>query len=126
MPGYDDANFKPAAPIAIVTVRSPHTNVAVINVPMLLDTGADVTLLPRDRISTLVEMEKLVQHAQLVAFDGTKSTAPIVQLELEMLGKSFRGQFILIDGEYGILGRNILNSLTVLLDGPARSWSLNR
>ncbi|MGD9634632.1 MAG: hypothetical protein AB7G28_05060 [Pirellulales bacterium] len=93
---------------------------------MLLDTGADVTLLPRDRISTLVEMEKLVQHAQLVAFDGTKSTAPIVQLELEMLGKSFRGQFILIDGEYGILGRNILNSLTVLLDGPARSWSLNR
>lgn len=126
MPGYDDANFKPAAPIAIVTVRSPRTNATVTNVTMLLDTGADVTLLPRDRVSTLVEMEKLVQHAQLMAFDGTTSTAPIVQLELEMLGKSFRGQFLLIDGESGILGRNILNSLTVLLDGPARSWSLNR
>jgi predicted aspartyl protease len=126
MPAYDDRNFTPPAPIAIVTVRLPHTNAAVSNVPMLLDTGADATLLPRDRISTLIEIEQLAQHAQLVAFDGTKSTAPIVQLELEMLGKSFRGQFLLIDGDYGILGRNILNSLTIVLDGPAHSWNLSR
>ena len=125
MPGYDDTNFKPPAPIAIVTIRSPQTDATVSGVPMLLDTGADVTLVPRDRVSTLIDMDKLQQRIQLEAFDGTTSTVPVVQLELQMLGKSFRGQFILIDSDYGILGRNILNSLTVLLDGPARSWSLS-
>jgi hypothetical protein len=32
----------------------------------------------------------------------------------------------LIESEYGILGRNILNSLAILLDGPAQSWDLHR
>jgi hypothetical protein len=49
-----------------------------------------------------------------------------VQLELQLLGKSFRGQFLLTDGEHGILGRNILNSLAITLDGPAQTWDLKR
>jgi len=37
------------------------------------------------------------------AFDGTKSTSPAIVAELQFLGKSFRGQFLLIDGWHGVL-----------------------
>ena len=40
-----------------------------------------------------------------------------------MLGRTFRGQFLVIDEEVGILGRNILNALALLLDGPQQTWS---
>ena len=47
MPRYDDVRFSPPAPVAAVTVRVPLTGDAVADVPMLIDTGADVTLTPR-------------------------------------------------------------------------------
>ena len=93
---------------------------------MLLDTGADVSLLPKSHLAALVEMEPAIGEYELEAFDGTRSKSPVTQLELLFLGKSFRGQFLLIEGEYGILGRNVLNSLAILLDGPAQSWDLRR
>jgi predicted aspartyl protease len=126
MPEYDATSFKPPAPIAIVTILSPHTGANVSDVAMLIDTGADVTLLPRERVSHLVDVDQLREHYDLQAFDGTRSTAPVVQLELQLLGKSFRGQFLLTDGEHGILGRNILNSLAITFDGPAQTWDLKR
>jgi hypothetical protein len=46
MPAYDATGFRPPAPTALVTVRSPKTNVSIADVPMLLDTGADVSLVP--------------------------------------------------------------------------------
>jgi hypothetical protein len=45
-----------------------------------------------------------------------------VTAELQFHGKSFRGQFLLIDGWHGVLGRNVLNNLSLLLDGPSREW----
>ncbi len=47
MQPYDAARFDPAAPLALVTVRSEQLGIQIHEVPMLLDTGADVSLLPR-------------------------------------------------------------------------------
>jgi hypothetical protein len=55
MPAYDATLFDPPAPVAMVTVRSPTTGVSVDNVAMLIDTGADVTILPRAPVERLVE-----------------------------------------------------------------------
>ena len=41
---YDANQFDPPAPVAHVTLRHPATGVSISDVPMLLDTGADVTL----------------------------------------------------------------------------------
>ena len=41
-------------------------------------------------------------------------TAPIVQLELLFCNRTFRGQFLVIDQEWSILGRNILNAVALL------------
>ena len=83
MPSYDATDCDPPAPVAQVTLRNVHSGETVADVPLLLDTGADVTLLPRNTVEQL--------GVQLVA------------------GPT--------------LGRDILNYLTLLLDGPQQQWS---
>jgi predicted aspartyl protease len=53
MPKYDAENFDPPAPVAHVTLRNPATGASVSNVPMVIDTGADVTLVPRNSVDRL-------------------------------------------------------------------------
>jgi hypothetical protein len=124
MQAYDAARFDPPAPLAYVTVRSEELGVVIHDVPMLLDTGADVSLLPRSHVATLTSTD--ATRYELEGFDGTKSTAPAITVELAFLGKSFRGQFLVVEGWHGILGRNILNNLTLLLDGPSGIWTEQR
>lgn len=123
MPAYDSESYRPPVPLALVSVRSTSSGTSVDEVPMLLDSGADVTLLPRSIISIAIETNVTLSQFELEAFDGTKSFSPVVELELRFLGKIFRGQFLIIDAPHGILGRNILNSLSLVLDGPSLSWN---
>ena len=124
MQAYDGARFDPPAPLALVTVKSEQLGIEIHDVPMLLDTGADVSLFPRSHVESLASPD--AKQYELEAFDGTKSTAPAIAAELQFLGKSFRGQFLLIEGWHGVLGRNILNNLSLLLDGPSRKWMEQR
>jgi hypothetical protein len=124
MQAYDVARFDPPAPLALVTVKSEQLGVVIDGVPMLLDTGADVSLLPRSETAALVAPD--ARQYELEAFDGRRSTAPAVVAELLFLGKTFRGQFLLIDGWHGVLGRNVLNNLTLLFDGPSQAWTEHR
>ena len=126
MPTYDATLFNPPAPLARVTLRNPENGAILSDVPMLLDSGADVTLIPQayvNRLDVAVVSDKLYE---LMGFDGGTSFAPVVQLELAFLRRTFRGQFLLIDQEWGVLGRNILNALSLLLDGPRLMWNEQR
>jgi hypothetical protein len=122
MPAYESNSFRPPAPVALVSVRSPKTGAVLPNIAMLLDSGADVSLLPREPIAELIRDADPSMQFELESFDGTRSKSSVVNLELVFLGKSFRGQFLLIDGNYGIIGRNILNNVSLVLDGPSLTW----
>jgi hypothetical protein len=92
---------------------------------MLLDTGADVSLGPQSHAVQLGLQSDPNQRYELVGFDETVSSAPVVRLELRFLGRRFRGQFLLIEQDWGILGRNILHQVSVLLNGPQQVWELH-
>jgi hypothetical protein len=126
MPTYDATGFDPPAPVARVTVRQPADGALVSNVPLLIDTGADVSLLPAAPIHSLVVGHESESQFELEGFDGTRSFAPAVRLELHLLGKVFRGQFLVIEQDFGVLGRNVLNALSLQLDGPALIWNERR
>jgi len=122
MPAYDAKLFDPPAPVAHVTLRHPATGASLSEVPMLMDTGADVTLLPRiyvDRLGISSLKEKVYE---LQGFDGNITQAEAILLELVFLGRKYKGQFLLVDQPMGILGRNILNAIVLLLDGPRGAW----
>jgi len=90
---------------------------------MLLDSGADIALIPQ----TAANLSGIAlipgTSYQLMAFDGSTSFAPAVRLELVFQRRMFRGHFLLIDQGRGILGRNILNAVSLIFDGPDQSWN---
>src|SRR5690349_5908014 len=122
MPSYDSNAFEPPAPVAHVSVRNPSSGKAKSGVPMLVDTGADVTLLPLSVARELGVAGIPEKTYELVGFGGSSSSAIAAHAELVFLDCRFRGQFLLIDQEQGIIGRNILNSVSLFFDGPRLTW----
>jgi hypothetical protein len=58
----------------------------------------------------------------MLAFDGTPSRSPMVQLDLIFCRRTFHGQYLLINETHGIIGRNVLNMVPILFDGPNLRW----
>jgi len=121
MPPYDDRLFVPPAPLARVVVRHPEREQSVEDVLMLIDSGADATLLPRSAATSL-GLEGTGERYQLVGFDGTVSESEAVLAILAFLRRNFRGRYLLTEAEVGVIGRDILNHIRLLLDGPAFHW----
>ena len=122
MPPYDDRLFAPPAAVLNARLRNPQNGAIISDVLLLIDTGADVTLLPLSAVNA-AEIEQTGGSYELLAFDGRSSAVSAVRADVLMLGRTFRGQFLVIDQQVGILGRNILNALALLLDGPQQTWS---
>jgi hypothetical protein len=122
MPAYDTENFDPPAPVAFVTLRNPATGVSLPDVPMLMDTGADATLLPVRAVKNIgVEIET-DSGFEVEVFDGETKRLQLANLELFFLDKKFAGEYLLIERPMGILGRNVLNNLRLVLDGIRQKW----
>ena len=89
---------------------------------MLLDSGSDVTLIPRASIDELgLEIDPDAGF-ELEGFDGRTTLARTAHLDLIFVGRVFKGKYVIIDSNMGILGRDVLNHVAILLDGPQLSW----
>jgi hypothetical protein len=124
MPQYDSAYFDPPAPVALVTLLNPMNDKAIYDVPMLLDTGADTSLLPRIAVERLgIQIDNSTSFG-LVAFDGTRSVSGTALTHLVLLSNTFKGKFLLRDDVVGVIGRDILNHLSLRLNGRQLTWDL--
>jgi hypothetical protein len=122
MPTYDDHFFHPPAPLVRVTLRNSQDGETVSNVPMLIDSGADVTLVPQQFVTLLgVSIEPDTGY-EVAGFDGRKSIAQVVSLDVIFLRRAFRGRFLVSTQEWGIVGHDVLNHVALLLDGPRLVW----
>jgi hypothetical protein len=119
---YDDEGFAPPAPVARVLLKNPDSGAAWLDAPMLIDSGADVTLVPHEALERLGAALVPDRRYELLGFDGRSSFAPVVHLELVFCRRTFRGQFLVVEQPCGVLGRNVLNAIPLLLDGPHLSW----
>jgi hypothetical protein len=126
MPSYDALRYDPPAPVAYVTLRAADGGATVPDVVLLLDTGADVTLPPREAVLRLGMTRDPALQYELVGFDGNRTTTQAVDLDMIFLQKAFRGRYLLIDQDRGVLGRDVLASVVLLLNGPRQEWSERR
>jgi predicted aspartyl protease len=123
MPSYDAVQHEPAAPVARVMLRNPDNTAIVADYVLLMDTGADVTLLPLVVAEQLgVPMVADVQY-ELAAFDGTKSLVSVALIDMVFLNRVYRGRYLLVNAAEGVLGRDVLNHLSLLFDGPGQQWT---
>ncbi len=120
MPSYEHAGFYPPAPVALVSLESLDTGEEIHDVPMLLDSGADVSLIPTNAVVGLGL--QVSGEYELSGFDGSITAVPAVELRLRLRDLAFKGRFLVLDHEWGVLGRNILNSISLSLDGPRLEW----
>jgi hypothetical protein len=123
MPSYDASNYEPPAPVAQVTLRNLDATVISTEIPLLVDSGADATLLPRSAVERLGVQPLADTHYELIGFDGNRSLASAVIVDVIFLDRIYRGRYLLIDAEQGILGRDVLNHVVLLLNGPGKEWS---
>ena len=89
---------------------------------MLLDSGADVTLVPAEAVQILGAEAVPGMDYELEGFGDAIVRAKAVRLDLRFANLTFRGNFLIVEQKWGIIGRNALNRLRVLLDGPNLSW----
>lgn len=123
MPNYDATWFNPPGPLAQVKLRNPRSNIGLSDVPMLLDSGADVTILP-DATAVALGLDMIADRRyELIGFGGGIVLARAVQAELSFCRRTFRGRFLLVEQEWGIIGRNVLNAVPLLFDGPHLTWN---
>ena len=120
MPGYDTQRFDPPAPMATVELRAQGKSLP--DVAMLIDSGSDMSFLPGASIKRLELQADQQRRYEVTAFDGTKSQSASVQCDLVFLGQIFRGVYLIVEDADGILGRDILNHLSLVLDGPRLNW----
>ena len=122
MPDYDGRQFDPPAPMTKVLLRTPDHAKSIADVAMLIDSGADVSLIPASCADRLGLESKREETFHLQAFDGSSNPARSVHAKMLFQERLFHGRFLIIDQEYGIIGRNVLNHLALLLDGPRLQW----
>jgi hypothetical protein len=120
MPDYDTQRFDPPAPTGTVDLRAQGKSVP--DVPMLIDSGSDMSFLPGASVKRLGLQPDQQRRYEVTAFDGTRSQSASVQCDLVFRGRVFRGVYLVLEAEYGILGRDILNHLSIVLDGPGLNW----
>ncbi len=108
----------PPAPFVKVVLRNPVTGAELGDLPAQLDTAADRTIVPEALVKALALPQ--VGAVQLGAFGGAIYTAPVYAALLGV--HDFQVNALKVaahaDEDWVLLGRDVLNSFRVVLDGP--------
>ena len=114
--------YEPPAPIARVKLRNSETLKTIADVPMLMDTGSDITLLPQSLCDEIGVVVSETESLNLEGFNQAVTEAFYVRLDFIFLNKIFRGKFLVYNQNEGIIGRDILNEFSILFDGVNLEW----
>jgi len=116
---YDDG-VSPPAPMLPLRLADPAEGTGVL-LPALVDTGADCTLVPAAVASRL--RLPVVDRIVVAGLGGSARRAP-VHAAVVQVGRLRTLARVVAFEEETIVGRDLLNRLIAVLDGPALRLSL--
>jgi predicted aspartyl protease len=123
---YDGNNFDPPAPVLEVSLAAPDpvSYGQIVKCLALLDSGADISVIPR-WIAEQLQL-KYVDEVEAIGYDGVKKKAFVYSTKIIFDGL---GDLIIrtvaADNEYILIGRDILNKWSLLLRGRNRTFEIN-
>jgi|DewCreStandDraft_1066081.scaffolds.fasta_scaffold00494_44 hypothetical protein len=105
----------PPAPVLPLRVGAPGAD-PVVAAPALVDSGADLTVLPEE----LVRMLRLPQIGEVTVrgVEGVARRVPVYAAEVEVVGGIRRIVEVVGIRANALLGRDVLNGMVITLDGP--------
>ncbi len=115
---YNDA-FAIPFPVVPVVIHQIDGSASTPSVSALLDTGADITVVPSSYLRDVQAEEAYT--ARIRGHWGDSWPVSVCFVDLEVAGQRLPAVDVVGDDESRevLLGRNALNKLVVLLDGPS-------
>lgn len=114
-----DTVYEPPFPAAPVVLRNSEEGLRTEKVQALLDTGSDGSLVPIAYLEEILAPPMADTHIR--SHWGEWLAAQLFAVDIELGNLRLPGVFVVGDeqGNEIVLGRNVLNKLRLLLDGPA-------
>jgi hypothetical protein len=115
-------SYTPPFPTLPITLGEGSSRVGPV--PALIDSGADATLIPVALLKQIGVGEG--EEITIRSHFGERQTALLYLVPLSIEDKHLVGVYVVGDevNEEIILGRNVLNKLALLLDGPAQQTAV--
>jgi len=112
----------PPAPFVHVRLANPGDPLSIVeNVPALIDTGADCTMVPVHLIENLRTEMTGVRWIQGVGSKPTQEATYAVRLNFRTQAEQHLLNVVASETEpFPLLGRDLLNNYRILLDGPTQ------
>ena len=125
---YSQDKFPPA-PILLVRFSAPQESTQMDSIPALIDTGGDFTLVPMSWLIRINAPE--VRSAFLRGLWSEQRLVTVYYVDLHLENETLPAIEVIgvEDAEESaevILGRNVLNRLIMLLDGPREQTDVLR
>jgi predicted aspartyl protease len=114
-----DAVYEPPFPAAPVVLRNSEEGLRTEQVQALLDTGSDGSLVPIAYLEEILAPPMVDTHIR--SHWGEWRAVQLFAVDIELGNLRLPSVFVVGDeqGNEIVLGRNVLNRLRLLLDGPA-------
>ena len=113
---YDDSDdsYDPPAPVVPLRIAHPGDETGVLTAG-LVDTGADCTLISAALAAAL--RLPAVGNLEITGVGGGGGIAPVYAARVEIAGTALVARLVAYGSDL-IIGRDVLNRLVTLLDGP--------
>lgn len=115
-----DNRYEPAMPVMVIALRSLHEDSDVIELPALVDSGSDGTLIP---LNVLEQVNaRRVGQAIIRGITGGRRVINLYEVAIQV-GNLALGKFQVVGDDVNdeiVLGRDVLNQLVVTLNGLAQ------
>ena len=109
------ADYEPPCPVLALRLTSPRGGAGVA-LAAVVDTGADITLIP-EPVARALELP-VTSQIRLAGVTGAAEGADVCAAALDLAGKSLLVE-VAAFGEETIVGRDVLKRFVLQLDGPA-------
>lgn len=117
---YDARDYDPAMPVAELALLSLETGEPLVNLTAVVDTGADATMIPIDVLTAAGAL--YLRARRLVTVTGHARPVDIYLTTVQLgphVVHAVRA-VAMPAGSEPIIGRDVLNELEILLNGPAQ------